>query len=377
MGYHRDGELFGLGPFETEMRRRIWWHVFLQDVKNAMTSGLTPTMLQYDWDTKEPQNVNDADLIPGSSEPIVNREGPTEMGFCLLVYQIAKFFVTATRHRGLVGFDIALLGQNSEHDKMALEQWRSMVQDLEQNLIDVERRYVDRSAGLVHVAALSLRPMLISKIGEMLVPMQEQPEWGTEILSPKDNLFKVVIMNNEHSTDQYDLMSQAGFLWFAKLHLQLDVLAVMTGQLCHRPIGTLPDRAWRCMEKIYSYHPELLDMTQKQYAAQAQLTLKAWKARERAFANAGRAIQVPQIISRLWDVVPSPEARSSARSSLTPPSAPHHGDETEQILGSYLDVTSLNWDMWGDLTANQDQRLSMGSFPGFDGNSIPNMGGSF
>lgn len=64
MGYHRDGELLGLSPFETEMRRRIWWQIIMQDAKNAMVSGLSHALLPLHWDTKSPQNVNDADLFP-------------------------------------------------------------------------------------------------------------------------------------------------------------------------------------------------------------------------------------------------------------------------------------------------------------------------
>ncbi|KAI9149563.1 transcription factor [Paramyrothecium foliicola] len=375
MGYHRDGELFDLLPFETEMRRRIWWQIILQDAKNAVTSGLTHSMLPSNWDTKEPQNLNDADLIPGSTEPFRPREGPTEMGFCLLLYQMSRFIISIGDHKGLVGFDIALLGQNTENDKLILERWRVMLENLEQNLMEIERRYIDISAGAVHAAALGLRPLVVSKLKEMLVPMQEQPEWGTEILSPKDNLFKQVIMNNEHSTDQYDQMAQSGFLWFSKLHLQLDVLAVMTGQLCQRPMGSLSDRAWRCIEKIYTYHPELSDMSQKQYAAQAQLTLRAWRAREQAFNQAGMPAQIPSFLCRLRDVAPSPDTRSSARSSVTPPAQTHQTGDLDQLLGGYLDTTSINWDMWGDLAANQDNRLSVGSYAGFDGSLAPHMGG--
>jgi hypothetical protein len=368
MGYHRDGELFDLNPFETEMRRRIWWQIMLQDAKNTVTSGLTNFALPVNWDTKEPQNINDVDMVPDALEPIRSRDGPTEMAFCLLMYQVAKFVIDGHNQQGaMIGFDVALLGRGSDNDKQTLERWRSMLQKLEINLIEVERKYVDRSAGAVHMAALTLRPLLVTKMSEMLVPMQEQPEWGTEIFNPKDNLFKNVIMNNEHSTEQYDQMAQSGFLWFAKLHLQLDVLAVMTGQLCQRPMGSLPDRAWRCMEKIHTYHAELFDMSQKQYVAQAQLTVRAWRSREQAYAKNGSSIQVPPFISRLRELVLSLEARStSTRSSVTPPSAPQQTSEIDQYLGGYLDVTSLNWDMWGDLTANQDNRVSVNSFNGFD-----------
>lgn len=389
MGYHRDGELLNLPPFETEMRRRIWYQIIMQDAKNAMVSGLSHALLPLNWDTKEPQNVNDADLFPGSTEPIHPREGPTEMAFCLLVYQIAKFMISTETNNGAPGFEAAVLGQeldaqsDGSTNQNSIEKYRALVDDLETNLFNVETRHVDVSAGNVHVAALSIRPMLINKLREMLVPMREQPEWGTEIFGPKDNLFKVVIMNNEHNTLAYEKMEANGFLWFVKLHFQLDVFAVMTGQLYQRPTGTLSDRAWKNIANIYRYHTELSDMSQKQYALQAQFTLRAWKAREQAYARAGRPIDTPPFIARLRETAPSETSRSSTQSSVTPPATmqpPEQITELDQFLGGYLDVSSLNWDMWGEMNSSNTAPPPAQAQPAFApyvmGDMTGNMGGN-
>ncbi|CAM1507865.1 Fc.00g047130.m01.CDS01 [Cosmosporella sp. VM-42] len=366
MGYHRDGDTLNLTPFETEMRRRIWWQIIMQDAKNALISGLSHSMLPHNWDTKPPQNVNDADLFPGSNEPIHPREGPTEMAFCLLVYQIAKFMISAEAIHGTPGFEAAIMGHDLGDPSSApsIERYRVLVDDLEANLLEVETRYIDGTAGNVHAAALTVRPMLTSKLREMLVPMREQPEWGTEIFNKKDNLFKIVIMNNEHSTNAYEVMEQKGFLWFVKLHFQLDVFAVMTGQLCQRPAGTLADRAWNIIDKIYTYHPELLDTSNKSYAAQAQFVLRAWKAREQAFASVGRAIELPHFIYRLRECSGSDRSSEPMHTPTSrQPAAQPQITELDQFLGGYLDVSALNWDMWGDVnTQNQVPAAAFGSF---------------
>ncbi|KAF7552020.1 hypothetical protein G7046_g7552 [Stylonectria norvegica] len=375
MGYHRDGDTLNLTPFETEMRRRIWWQIIMTDAKNALVSGLSHSMLPNNWDTKPPQNVNDADLFPGSNEPIIPREGPTEMAFCLLVYEIAKFMVGSEAIHGTPGFEAAIMGHDlDEHqDPPSISQYRQLVCDLENNMLAVENRYIDATAGNVHTMALTVRPMLTSKLREMLTPMREQPEWGTEIFNRKDNLFKIVIMNNEHTTNSYDVVEQKGFLWFVKLHFQLDVFAVMVGQLCQRPTGSLADRAWGIIEKIYAFHPELLDMSNKSYAAQAQFVLRAWRAREQAFAQMGQIIELPHCIYRLQESSSNSDSRSSEPLSLTPTSrpaaAPQQITEIDQFLGGYLDVSALNWDMWGDSTINypvtNPGHISASAFGGF------------
>ena len=60
MGLHRDGELLGLKPFETEMRRRLWWQIIMLDSKYAILSGLSHTLLPRGWDTREPKNISAA-----------------------------------------------------------------------------------------------------------------------------------------------------------------------------------------------------------------------------------------------------------------------------------------------------------------------------
>lgn len=390
MGYHRDGEMLNLPPFETEMRRRIWWQIIMHDAKNAMISGLSHALLPLNWDTKEPLNVNDADLFPGSTDPIQARDGPTEMAFCLLVYQIAKFMIsTSSSPHGAPGFEAAVLGQELSAadggvtNQESIEKYRGIVSKLETEMINVETKYIDPTAGPIHVAALTIRPMLVNKLREMLVPMREQPEWGTEIFGPKDNLFKVVIMNNEHNTDAYKAMDANGFLWFVKLHFQLDVFAVMTGQLYQRPTGNLADRAWKNIDLIYAYHPELSDMTQKQYAVQAQFTLRAWKAREQAYAQIGRVIETPPFIRRLRETAPSEISRSSTQSSATPPAAMQGQQqqitELDQFLGGYLDVSSLNWDMWGDVGGSNTApppAYSQAAYTGFGLQDLTGMSGT-
>lgn len=382
MGYHRDGEQLSLDPFETEMRRRIWWQIVIQDSKYAMLSGLRQTMLPLRWDTKMPQNVNDADIVPGSTEPVEPRRGPTEMAFSLLFNEIYRFKMASDNSNDAPVFEAAMLGQDVDgggggsgdsatSQETTLTRFRTQALGLESKLMELEAQYVDVNAGKVHRAALTIRPMITNKLGEMLVPVREQPEWGTEIFGPKDNLFKMVIMGNEQRMDAFEQLQQTGFLWFVKLHFQLDMFAVMTGQLCQRPMGSLADRAWAVTERVYNNHGELYNMSQKQYSMQAQFTLKAWRTRERAFAHAGQAPETPRFVLRLCEAPPPHDGRSSAQTA-TPQQQQANGD-MDPFLGGYLDVASLNWDVFGDV-GNGGDELSAAMFGGLGLGDMAGMG---
>lgn len=92
MGLHRDGELLGLPPFETEMRRRVWWQIILIDTVYALMSGLGQSLLPRSWDTKRPNNIHDADLYP-TMTTLQPRSGPTDMIYCLVCYEMGKMMM--------------------------------------------------------------------------------------------------------------------------------------------------------------------------------------------------------------------------------------------------------------------------------------------
>ena len=367
MGLHRDGETLGLSPFETEMRRRVWWMILMQDAKYAMLSGLSHSLLPWALDTKVPSNLNDADLFPGSMEPVAPREGETEMAFCMFNYEIGKFLVQS---RSTPGFEAVIMGNEIDTPKdiafraEQVAKYRSMVDDLEMRLQVVLDRYTDANAGRLHQVCDMLQRSLISKIRSMLVPMKEQPEWGTEILTPKDNLFKHVIANNEHGLTSYGFLHPLGYLWFAKLHFQIDVFILMVGMLQSRTVGTLADKGWSQIQEVYKYHDELFDLGPKPNMMLATFVLRAWKARVKSFAQQGKTLETPACVLQLRELIPSNEGRSSEGTPSTASSEQSTWNEAsaikpdiqmaevdpifDQVLNGYIDVTTLDWDIFGD-----------------------------
>ncbi|KAJ9409791.1 transcriptional regulator family: Fungal Specific TF [Paecilomyces variotii] len=84
LGLHRDGSAFGLNPFETEIRRRLWWHIYLLDWQTAEYHAIGSQIKEGSYDTKLPLNINDSDLSPETMEMPEEHNGFTEMTFCLL-----------------------------------------------------------------------------------------------------------------------------------------------------------------------------------------------------------------------------------------------------------------------------------------------------
>lgn len=364
MGLHRDGEMLGLGPFESEMRRRLWWQIIMLDAKYAMMTGLNHSLLPRVWDTKEPKNLNDVDMFPSATEPFQDRDGPTEMIFVMITNKVARFLVETP------GLEIMLMltewsGSPSTADPQ-LNKFRTVIGRLGQDMLDMLNRYCDPTAGPVHEMAVEVKAQIIKKLSTLAISPKEQPEWGSEIMDSKDNAFKLAICAMEHEQENCYASQNKGFLWHALLHFQLDVFIYLAGQLCHRLEGALVDRAWKQVEVVYYFHPELYDTTNnKTYFMLARFILKAWgKREEMIYRKTGHMPTTPPCIEKLRGIVPCEDPKSEptapvragasfmSRTQLDGPDP-----SLDQFLGGFLDVSSADWDMFAGLPANGQNDL--------------------
>jgi hypothetical protein len=96
MGMHLEGILLGLSPFETEIRRRIWWQLRMYDFRAAELCGQAKFRdFELDETTpKKPANINDSDLYPTMSQAAAESTKPTEMIWCMLRFELFGFAAT-------------------------------------------------------------------------------------------------------------------------------------------------------------------------------------------------------------------------------------------------------------------------------------------
>ncbi|KAI1820367.1 fungal-specific transcription factor domain-containing protein [Xylaria intraflava] len=379
MGYHRDGEQFNLSPFETEMRRRLWWQLLAQDSKYAMLAGLSPSWVPSNWDTKIPQNLDDSDLSPDAKE-LKSRSGPTEMAFVLLIYHYHAFAL-----RSHSQFEAAFIALGNGGSAESIEAYRVLIDEIDLELARVEQKYVDPAAGGVQLAASTLRSLFIDKMRDMLVPMSEQPEWGTEIFDQIDSMFKSFVQSHFKKTAIFERIMGTGFRWYIQTGLQSDALLLFTARLYKRPTGKLTERSWTVLESLYSIHPELFDLSRKKMERQTQFALKAWAVREQALAQCGELVKVPEFISRLRQLVSLPRSTSTNTPSLESPAsasqpsitqqastwsyqqAPLDVGDMNQYLGSDMSMPNLSIDMWGNLTMHNNAANVQDQASGYDG----------
>ena len=107
LGVHKDGTNFGLSPFDTEVRRRIWWYLSVLESRSLEDTATNPVFPISAWDTQFPMNINDDEIWPDMTETPSPREGCTDMTICLMRFELGETW------RKLIGTEIeAVSGQS-------------------------------------------------------------------------------------------------------------------------------------------------------------------------------------------------------------------------------------------------------------------------
>ncbi|KAK2049368.1 fungal-specific transcription factor domain-containing protein [Colletotrichum somersetense] len=90
IGLHRDGTRLGLDPFESEIRRRLWWHLLARDGRAGEDYGIQTSSFGLHPGVNYPSNLEDGDLYPELKELPPPRRGFTNFTLQLISLRTAR-----------------------------------------------------------------------------------------------------------------------------------------------------------------------------------------------------------------------------------------------------------------------------------------------
>ncbi|KAI0144374.1 fungal-specific transcription factor domain-containing protein [Xylariaceae sp. FL1272] len=327
MGLHQDGERLGLSPFETEMQRRLWWQLVLQDAHFALGAGLGHSLLPRDSHTLGPLNLNDADIYPAATEPFVDRDGPTEMVLCRVMYKTACFMTrtpglemgmtidsTATKGSEAMShsFDMNSCDQitsaNDKRHKPSADQqhisyYSALLDELERDMRHIRDKQCNPASGPAHRMAAVLIDCLLKHLTYTFRPAQ-RPVGDTSATSPDppcflsgcsgpfnadagdcspEGIFRTAVGDVEIQNMITAISADTGFAWFSRLNFRVNFESTLyvARQLRKRTKPTpLVDAAWKQIEDMYGNQEGLYDFSSNAHRALAKSVLEAWRCRE-------------------------------------------------------------------------------------------------
>jgi hypothetical protein len=280
MGLERDGEYLGLPPFETEMRRRLWWLLKTHDFRAAELCGLAKFRdLDTSADsTRWPANVNDDQLYPGMTSPATESNALTDMVFISLRDELAKFTVgrvTMYRRQGKhpSQWDLGASG----NDKGEVDRACKQIEDIFETKYF---RYCDPSQ------PLHLMTMLVGRFALNVIRfLKHHPRRWASIeqtpLSERQLAWEISIKLLEQQNMMQSSPTLKRFSWQSAYFQQWHALIHVLDTLKINPLIEDADKAWKTVRNTYENTPEMISDTKKPiYVAVGNLCLKAYADRE-------------------------------------------------------------------------------------------------
>ncbi|KAL2802586.1 fungal-specific transcription factor domain-containing protein [Aspergillus granulosus] len=254
LGLHRDGASFGLSPFEVEMRRRLWWSIYLLDSQSSELHGMNPLITEQSYDTRLPQNINDSSLSPESVKAPDPSPGFTEMTFCLVRCEMTSLYRQAApgSHSDISSSDDS---QSLAHlSKARLHQ----LDQIHTQLVHSYLRFCDVTVPVQWVTATIIRLALARSwvIAHLSHEAADKDNPGHEEVPPDDRI------QNQLFSTAMEVVEFAYLLetdprtrrwsWLFEGYPQWQAVVFILTELCARPHNPAAERACALIVTAFS-----------------------------------------------------------------------------------------------------------------------------
>ncbi|KFY69098.1 hypothetical protein V496_00477 [Pseudogymnoascus sp. VKM F-4515 (FW-2607)] len=313
MGMRIDGKLLGLSPFETEIRRRLWWQLKLHDSRAAELCGQAKfqDFGLNNTSPKIPANVNDADLYPSMLQPPEESTRPTEMIWCMFRTELAGF--ASAQIARMPKLDKAMF---ANHEYAALDDMKIkevVIHELIDNLETKYLRFCDPSQPLQLMVLFGARC-----VANIIRFMTYHPrKWANQDEVPESEqqlVWDIVLRLLEQYNQMQSSPQLRRFAWNVPYFIQWHAIIHVLDSLRAKPLHIDAGKAWGLVNTLYETNLEMCLSTKKpMFVAIGNLCLKAFGAREAALAKENKNLSnPPQYIVRLREQRGEAKARREA-----------------------------------------------------------------
>lgn len=298
IGLHRDGTVFHLPIFETELRRRLWWLIFFMDTRLVEEQGTPHTISQFAFDTKLPLNVDDEDIFPGMTEMPKERVGWTEMGHTLMRAEVVMTLRRINRRSPEFG-----ISQSTKAAFTTAEQERMIEECSTRTEHYLQHASMDKPPQRLSICNVRL---MIARMWVRVYHPLSRTEHGENLSQERRNklyLSSIEVIEYSRLLGEDPSMTQRSRL--LRIYFDWQAVRFILIELCTRTKGSLAERGWKAIDAVSQDWDELFADPKRGAVWQPlqKLLLEARQARQ--ISIAGEAMDNEMTLLRDSAVNPS------------------------------------------------------------------------
>ncbi|KAJ8098951.1 fungal-specific transcription factor domain-containing protein [Lipomyces tetrasporus] len=342
VGLHRDSTHFSdISPFESEMRRRLWWHICFLDARVSGCQVSEVSLTEEMFDTLAPSNLDDKDIHPEMTSLPDVKGYFTDSSLCIIRSDLWRLLRRIQSSMSTLPPTLT--------DKPSREQLLQEIRDARERVkraclthSDTEPNYVFAEK----LAELDLQSMEICVRCHCL--SRDQATGNTAPKSPRDDCFLAAITGCESIRALLDDVSTRKWAWVFQESVFWPSLSGVLMELCTRPWNSTCERAWVLAEQNSRHLVRAREKGEVFYAPLANLLSAARRHREEELNRLGMQtggplaqdsgewqsrLAVPSVLHAFIDNVDKPPTLSvsSAEDGLAMETA-------QSIEGCFLDA---------------------------------------
>lgn len=235
-GIHRDGKKIGLSPFDTEICRRLWWHLCILDMLCAEDQGIYMQIRPETFDAQFPVNVNGDELESLMLEILPEKKGFTDITLCIITCFMIKEVQSSPQPLNPV---------------ISLENREDRIKSVGKTLHEQYLNHFNLGVP-IHWVSATIARFHLSKSWVSVHSQLSSSDPGEPQSQYKDSVFctAVELVEFAHFLQTNDVTTQ--WVWLCMGYKQKEAFAYILDKLSSRPPGPQTDRAWEAVTKTTS-----------------------------------------------------------------------------------------------------------------------------
>ncbi|KAF2795973.1 hypothetical protein K505DRAFT_301175 [Melanomma pulvis-pyrius CBS 109.77] len=233
LGLQRDGSHFEhLTPFEIEMRRKVWWVVYMLDVRASEDQGTDLTIASGSFDTKIPLNINDVDISPESEQMPLERDSVTDMSFARIFF-------------GVDDIVRQMMAPGAKDDAKDLQEQTRLLNELYQKFEQGYMPYETESGNISYWIVVTIARLVMAKMTLIVylpILFSSPSEHFSDEIRNKLLVSAIEVAEYNHALNA----EQAGrkWRWIYQTYTHWHAIVYLMIDISRRPWSPIVERAW-------------------------------------------------------------------------------------------------------------------------------------